>query len=70
MYTLYTPYIRPTTHTTTWGRYQPRASYDMVTRFLGGRTWDKTGDRPIPTCDECSGVGPFAVAALPECHAK
>ena len=49
-------------------RYQPRASYDMVTRFLGGRAWDKTGDRPIPTCDECSGVGPFAGAALPECH--
>jgi vitellogenic carboxypeptidase-like protein len=48
--------------------YQPRAAYDMVTRFLGDRSFDGSGEGSVPTCDECSGVGPFAGAALPSCH--
>jgi hypothetical protein len=48
--------------------YQPRASYDMIMRFLQGRNWDKSGDAAVPTCDECSGVGPFAGKALPSCN--
>ena len=48
--------------------YQPRASYDMIMRFLQGRAWDKSGDAAVPLCDECSGVGPFAGKALPGCH--
>lgn len=48
--------------------YQPRASYDMIMRFLQGRDWDKSGDAPVPSCDECSGVGPFAGKALPRCN--
>ena len=48
--------------------YQPRASFDMITRFLEGREFDSSGDGPVPMCDECSGVGPFAGKALPSCH--
>ena len=48
--------------------YQPRASYDMLDRFLEKREWSTIGDRPVPTCSECSGVGPFAGEALPSCH--
>lgn len=49
--------------------YQPRAAYDMLDRFLGKREWNTAGDRPVPHCSECSGVGPFAGEALPSCHA-
>lgn len=49
--------------------YQPRAAYDMIERFLEKRSFDASGDdtTDFPTCSECSGVGPFAGAALPTC---
>jgi len=50
--------------------YQPRAAFDMINRFASRRQWDSSGDRAVPECSECSGVGPFAGAALPQCHAK
>jgi hypothetical protein len=48
--------------------YQPRAAFDMVARFLENRSYTSSGEGLVPTCDECSGVGPFAGAALPSCH--
>eukprot|EP00656_Telonema_subtile_P025294 TRINITY_DN2737_c0_g1_i3.p1 TRINITY_DN2737_c0_g1~~TRINITY_DN2737_c0_g1_i3.p1 ORF type:complete len:474 (+),score=94.15 TRINITY_DN2737_c0_g1_i3:99-1520(+) len=50
--------------------YQPRASFDMINRFLDKREWDSSGDRTTPSCSECSGAGPFAGAALPSCHTE
>jgi vitellogenic carboxypeptidase-like protein len=48
--------------------YQPRAAYDMIERFLNQRNFTSSGDATdFPTCSECSGVGPFAGAALPMC---
>ena len=47
--------------------YQPRSAYDMLMRFLEGRDWNVTGNRGVPQCSQCSGVGPFAGAALPSC---
>jgi vitellogenic carboxypeptidase-like protein len=49
--------------------YQPRSGYDMVSRFMESRPWDKSGERPVPTCPQCSGVGPFSGSAEPACHA-
>ena len=49
--------------------YQPRASFDLLSRFMEKRAWDASGDDAgLPTCGQCSGVGPFAGAALPECN--
>jgi len=50
--------------------YQPRAGYDMIERFLSHRAWDTSGDRSVPKCSQCAGVGPFAGQALPMCHNK
>ena len=50
--------------------YQPRAGYDMIERFLSHRAWDTSGDRAVPKCSQCAGVGPFAGQALPMCHNK
>ena len=47
--------------------YQPRAAYDMIERFLQKQEFDITGQIEVPDCSECSGVGPFAGAALPTC---
>jgi carboxypeptidase C (cathepsin A) len=49
--------------------YQPRAGFDMIERFLTDRAFNKSGEQTIPSCSECSGVGPFAGKALPSCHA-
>lgn len=50
--------------------YQPRSSYDLITRFLDGRSFDKTGDSPkdLPKCLACSGVGPFGGDTIPACQ--
>lgn len=48
--------------------FQPRASYDLVNRFIQGRSFDATGDLPdLPQCAQCGGAPPFAGPALPAC---
>jgi len=49
--------------------YQPRAALDLYQRFMAGRSWNSTGDRPeeLPKCAQCGGVAPFAGPALPAC---
>ena len=39
----------------------------MIERFLQKQEFDITGQIEVPDCSECSGVGPFAGAALPTC---
>jgi hypothetical protein len=48
--------------------FEPRASYDLVNRFIQGRSFDSSGDLPdLPQCAQCGGVAPFAGLALPAC---
>jgi vitellogenic carboxypeptidase-like protein len=54
--------------------FQPRASLEMLGRFLTDRSFDgKKGQCPasyLPVCAQCGGSGPFAGAALPACAKK
>lgn len=48
--------------------YEPRTSYDMIMRFIQGRSFDAAGDdSSLPKCAQCSGVAPFAGSSLPDC---
>jgi len=48
--------------------FEPRASYDLVNRFIQGRPFDANGDLlDLPQCAQCGGVAPFAGLSLPAC---
>jgi len=51
--------------------YQPRAALDLYQRFVSGRNFDSTGDRPetLPSCAPCGGVKPFAGPSVKACQA-
>jgi len=50
--------------------YEPRTSWDMINRFIQGRSFSAVGDddSQVPKCAQCSGAAPFSVASLPDCH--
>ena len=54
--------------------FAPRASYDMLTRFLNAKAFDKSAEGnnalKIPQCAQCGGAGPFAGKALPACASQ
>lgn len=49
--------------------YAPRAAYDMNSRIIGNRSFEK-GSVDTPRCAACGGAPPLAGTALPACQAS
>jgi len=48
--------------------FMPRASYDLLNRFVEGREFDASGELPdLPMCAQCGGAPPLAGPSLPDC---